>query len=75
MLDHARVFADKSKALGNRCEVFTGAGQPHGFFNRAPWQEVTLRQADVFLTSPGYLKGEPTVKIPGEGKPELKREK
>ncbi len=75
MLDHARTFADKSKTLGNRCEVFTAAEQPHGFFNRAPWQEVTLRQADVFLTSLGYLKGEPTVKILGEGKPELKREK
>lgn len=75
MLDHARAFADKSKAVGNRCEVFTAAEQPHGFFNRAPWQEVTLRQTDVFLASLGYLKGEPTVKIPGYGKPELKREK
>lgn len=75
MLDHARGFADKSKSLGNRCEIFTAAEQPHGFFNRAPWQEVTLRQADVFLASIGYLKGEPTVKIPGESKPELKREK
>lgn len=75
MLDHARAFADKSKALGNRCEVFTAAEMPHGFFNRAPWQEVSLRQTDVFLASLGYLKGEPTVKIPGETKPELKREK
>lgn len=75
MLDHARVFADKSKAAGNRCEVFTAAEQPHGFFNRPPWQDVTLRQTDVFLASLGYLKGEPTVKIPSEGKPELKREK
>lgn len=75
MLDHARAFADKSKALGNRCEVFTAAEQPHGFFNRPPWQEVTVRQTDVFLASLGYLKGEPTVKIPGEASAELKREK
>lgn len=76
MLDHARGFADKSKALGNRCEVFSAAEQPHGFFNRPPWQEVTLRQTDVFLASLGYLKGEPTVVIPGAtNKPELKREK
>ena len=74
MLDHARAFADQSKAAGNRCEVFTAAEQPHGFFNRPPWQEVTLRQADVFLASLGYLKGGPTVKIPGEAKAELKRE-
>lgn len=75
MLDHARSFADKSKALGNRCEVFTAAEQPHGFFNRSPWQEVTLRQTDVFLTSLDYLKGEPTVKLPADAKAELKREK
>ncbi|KAF0181651.1 MAG: alpha/beta hydrolase [Limisphaerales bacterium] len=75
MLDHARAFADKSKSAGNRCEVFSAAEQPHGFFNRSPWQEITLRQTDAFLASLGYLKGEPMVKIPGEGKPELKREK
>lgn len=75
MLDHARAFADKSKAMENRCEIFSAAGQPHGFFNRAPWQESTLRQTDAFLTSLGYLKGEPTVKIPGEAVAELKREK
>lgn len=75
MLDHARTFSDKSKALGNRCEVFTAAEQPHGFFNRSPWQEVTLRQTDVFLTSLGYLKGEPIVTIPAGTKAELKREK
>ena len=75
MLDHARAFADKSKAAGNRCEVFTAAGQPHGFFNRPPWQEVTLRQTDVFLASLGYLKGEPAVKVPAEPRAELKREK
>lgn len=75
MLDHARAFANKSKSLGNRCEVFTATEQPHGFFNRAPWQEVTLRAADVFLSSLGYLKGEPTLRIPGDGRAELKREK
>lgn len=74
MLDHARAFADKSQAAGNRCEVFTAAGQPHGFFNRPPWQDVTLRQADVFLASLGYLKGEPTVKLSAEAKVVLKRD-
>ena len=75
MLDHAREFADKSKALGNRCEVFTAAGQPHGFFNRPPWQDMTLRQVDVFLASIGYLKGEPTLKPNADAQAELKREK
>ena len=75
MLDHARSFADKSKAAGNRCEVFTAAEQPHGFFNRPPWQDVTLRQADLFLASLGYLKGEPAVKLAADAKAELKRDK
>lgn len=45
------------------------------FFFGGGWQEATLRQTDVFLTSLGYLKGEPTLKIPGESRTELKREK
>lgn len=75
MLDHARTFADKSNSAGNRCEVFTAAEQPHGFFNRSPWQDVTLRQTDVFLTSLGLLQGAPTLKLPADTKAELKREK
>ena len=42
--------------VGFRAEMFTVANQPHGFFNRPPWQQQTTARMDVFLTSLGYLK-------------------
>jgi acetyl esterase/lipase len=73
-LAQGRAFLAKSKDMGNRVEVYSAAEQPHGFFNRSPWTEVTMRQADEFLVSLGYLKGEPTVKIPGGAPASLKKE-
>ena len=72
LLAGGREFFIKGRALGNRVELFTAAGQPHGFFNRSPWNEVTAREADRFLASLGYLNGEPTLKIP-DGAPALVR--
>ncbi len=43
-------------------------GEEHGFFNRDPWQSVTLIAADRFLAGLGLLEGEPTKKAPGGGK-------
>ena len=57
-------FMQLSKKLEHRGEMFTAEKQPHGFFNRSPWREKTLQRADKFLVSLGYLKGEPTIKIP-----------
>jgi len=62
-LAQGRAFLAKSKEIGNRVEVYSAEGQPHGFFNRSPWTEVTMRQADEFLVSLGYLKGKPTVTL------------
>lgn len=39
-------------------------GEKHGFFNRDPWQSVTLIAADRFLTGLGILSGEPTRETP-----------
>jgi acetyl esterase len=50
-------FMEKSKELGHRAVLFTAEGQPHGFFNRPPWQEKTTQQMDEFLLSIGYLEG------------------
>jgi hypothetical protein len=47
--------------------------QPHGFFNRPPYLQVTTAAADRFLVSLGYLSGEPTIKLPADA-PMLKRE-
>jgi len=73
-LAHGRALLAKSKELGNRVEVYAAAGLPHGFFNRPPWTEITLRQADLFLVSLGYLKGDPTIQPPPGSTQELKKE-
>jgi acetyl esterase/lipase len=74
LLAHGSEYAAKCKDLGVRAELFTARDQPHGFFNRDPWLSVTTRKADEFLTSLGYLKGEPTLKPPANA-PELRVEK
>ncbi len=66
-------YLAKARPLGLRAELWTAPDQGHGFFNRAPWSQVTAKKADEFLVSLGYLKGEPTVKLP-EGAQDLKRE-
>jgi acetyl esterase/lipase len=64
MLSHGREYLKKAEELGVKAELYTAADQPHGFFNRAPWLQVTTRKADEFLTALGYLEGKPTVKVP-----------
>lgn len=61
---HGEEYWKKAEALGVRAEKFLAEGQGHGFFNRSPWLERTMIAADKFLASLGYLKGEPTVKVP-----------
>ncbi len=69
--DALKAFGDeywaKAEKLGVRAEKFIAEGQGHGFFNRPPWKQRTLIATDKFLASLGYLKGEPTVKVPPEG--------
>jgi len=57
-------FMERAKPLELRVEMFTADDQPHGFFNRPPWTDRTLAAVDKFLTSLGYLQGEPTVEGP-----------
>ena len=45
-------------------ELHSAEGQPHGFFNKSPWQERTLYRVDEFLASLGYLQGKPTLDLP-----------
>jgi len=58
------AFAKTMKAAGNRCELVGFEGQGHGFFNYRPrstrYFTETLRSADQFLVSLGYLSGMPT---------------
>ena len=57
------LFCEKMTALGNRCELAGFEGQPHGFFNYGrggnQMYEETLKRADEFLVSLGYLKRQP----------------
>ena len=66
-----KEYVAKAKEIGARTDLYVAPGMSHGFFNRAPWTEVTTRQADEFLTSLGYLQGEPTIKLPADA-PKLK---
>ena len=69
----ATQYLAKAKPLSLRAELWTAPHQAHGFFNRLPWSHVTAKKADEFLVSLGYLKGEPTVKLP-EAAPALVRQ-
>lgn len=53
--DSAQAFTDVMRTFGNRCELHGYDGQPHGFFNRAPFQAQTIEEADRFLVSLGWL--------------------
>lgn len=61
----AEAFCKRMKASGNRCELSSFPGQPHGFFNYGregnKYFRETTTQMDRFLASLGYLTGEPTV--------------
>ena len=45
----------------NTVELQLTPGQEHGFFNKDPFQTMTLIAADRFLTRLGLLNGEPTI--------------
>jgi acetyl esterase len=75
--DGGRDFARQSVAAGTRTELYTAAGQQHGFFNRlpdSPWHALVLRQIDLFLDSLGYLEGNATVELPANTTAALHRE-
>jgi acetyl esterase/lipase len=55
-------YQAKMKELGARCEAHIYPGAGHGFFNNPPYYQQTVIEADKFLASLGWLKGEPTLK-------------
>ncbi len=61
----AELFRDRMLQAGNRCELIGADGQPHGYFNFGKNENhhafETLTAADRFLTSLGWLNGEPAV--------------
>ena len=71
-LSVVRDFEAKMKQAGTRCDIHIYPGGEHGFFNRdteqGAWFTQTLIEADKFLTSLGWLKGEPTLKAPHDAR-------
>lgn len=65
----AKRFQANMTKEGVRCDLHIYGGQPHAFFNREPYKSATLIEADKFLASLGWLKGEPALSVP-EMKPD-----
>ena len=63
-----------SLKIADSVDVRSAEGQDHGFFNRQPWADVTLIEADKFLRTLGYLEGDPTLKMPETGEKLERRE-
>ncbi len=60
-VETAELYKRKMQEAGNRCDLILYPDQPHGFFNIRPKLDKkyfyeTLKEADVFLTSLGYIK-------------------
>ena len=62
-------FAANMKKAGVRCDLHVYDGEGHGFFNSNPSRTITLIETDRFLTSLGYLTGEPTIEFPPAAEP------
>jgi acetyl esterase len=64
-----RDFETRMKQAGARCDAHVYPGAGHGFFNRdserGSWFTLTLIETDKFLASLGWLRGEPTLVLPG----------
>jgi len=45
-------------------ELWIAEDQEHSFFNKQPWQDMTIRASDEFLKDLGLIKGEPTLVPP-----------
>ena len=74
LAEHGVEYVAKAKELGLDVEMWWAADQGHGFFNDAPWLEVTTQRMDCFLTRLGYLSGEPAVDVP-QNAPQLTQDK
>ncbi len=61
------AYAEWRKAGCTSIDLQLAEGEKHSFFNRDPWQSVTLIAADRFLVGLGLLEGEPTRKGPATG--------
>lgn len=64
--------ADLKKRGIKTVEVWQAEGQTHAFFNKQPWLDVTITEADRFLNRLGLIEGKPTLPIPQSGEKVVK---
>ena len=60
-------YRDQMQAVGSRCDLHLYDGQGHGFFNQSRNAQhfyLTVFEMDRFLSSLGWLEGEPTIAEP-----------
>ena len=56
---------EKMQSLNIRSvELWIAEAQEHSFFNKQPWQDMTIRASDEFLKALGLIQGEPTLMLP-----------
>ncbi|MBT3244796.1 MAG: alpha/beta hydrolase [Bacteroidetes bacterium] len=62
-VETGKLFKEKLEAVGSRCDLHIHENQGHGFFNLRNYSQYaeTVYQADLFLSSLGYLDGEPSI--------------
>jgi len=63
-VSQAKQYKEKVESFGKRCDLVLYDDQDHAFFNLDINKEMhfqTMKDADIFLTSLGYLKGKQTV--------------
>lgn len=62
-VETAEVYKKKMEVVGSRCDLFIYEGQKHGFFNFKNTEnyQKTLREADNFLVSLGYIEAQSTI--------------
>ena len=56
----AETYQRRMQEAGIRCDLKLHEGQGHGFFNRDPSFTKTLREAEQFLASLGYVEADET---------------
>jgi len=62
--DAVMEFSRKMKVAGNDCQTWLFPNQPHGFFNKEPYKDITLLEVDAFLVHLGWLQGPATIASP-----------
>ncbi|MFW6065707.1 MAG: alpha/beta hydrolase [Planctomycetota bacterium] len=61
LLEQNEEYAREARRLGNRVDFYVADGARHGFTFFADGVPQTCHRMDLFLSSLGYLEGEPTV--------------